>query len=206
MPILVSALQQGSGERLTVVLDDGREIKATLGVAAEWKLYVGKQLEERELESLRSSAALSLCKNRALELLNYRPMSQKELRDKLIAKGEAPGTAEDCVRWMAEQGFLNDARYAAMIARHYAAKGYGYGRVRQELRRRGVERELWEDAVEEMPEQDEKLDRFLSARLKDPRDRDQVRKVSAALLRRGYSWEEIRTALARRSAEIEDDL
>jgi len=205
MPVTITSVRSTSAERVSIALDNGQEIKMTLSAAAELRLYAGKQLEERELETLRSSAALSLCKNRALELLSYRPMSQKELRDKLVQKGEESQIAEASVQWLAEQGFLNDETYAGMVARHYAAKGYGQGRVRQELRRRGIDRSLWENAVEEMPDPDDKLERFLAARLKDPGDRDQVRKVSAALLRRGYSWEEIHTALARHCAEIEEE-
>ena len=53
---------------------------------------------------------------------------------------------------------------------------------------------------------DEKLHKFIAARLKDPNDREQLRKIGAALFRRGYSWEEIRTALRRYSDEnIEED-
>ncbi len=56
-----------------------------------------------------------------------------------------------------------------------------------------------------MPEADGRLDKFIAARLKDPGDRDQIRKISAALFRRGYSWEEIRTALRRHTDNIEED-
>lgn len=205
MPALVSALRQTSSERVTVTLDDGSEIKATLGVVAELRLFVGRALEDAELQQLRASASVALARNRGLELLSYRPMSCKELLDKLMQKGETPEDAEAAVAWLLEQGFLDDTRYAAQVVRHYAGKGYGEGRIRQELRRRGIPRELWDEAVREMPEPDDKLDRFLTSRLSDPRDREQVRKVSAALLRRGYSWEEIRSALSRRSAEIEDE-
>ena len=55
-----------------------------------------------------------------------------------------------------------------------------------------------------MPEQEDRIDSFLASRLKDPEDRAQVQKVSAALLRRGYSWEEIRAALARFRADWEE--
>ena len=54
-----------------------------------------------------------------------------------------------------------------------------------------------------MPVNESKIDKFISARLKDPEDREQVRKVSAALFRRGHSWEEIRAALERFNAEAE---
>ena len=90
------------------------------------------------------------------------------------------------------------------MVRHYAAKGFGEGRVRQELQRRGIDRELWEEALEQMPEGTDKLDRFIAARLTDPDDQGQVRKISAALFRRGYSWEEIRSALRRFQGEAGD--
>lgn len=203
MPALVSALRQTAAERVTVALDDGSEIKATLGVVAELRLYVGRALDDEELGLLRESASRALARNRAMELLSYRPMSCRELLDKLIQKGESSADAEDAVTWLRERGFLDDARYAGQIVRHYAGKGYGEGRIRQELRRRGIQRELWDEALEQAPAPEDKLDAFLASRLKDPGDRAQVQKVSAALLRRGYSWEEIRSALARVRAEAD---
>jgi regulatory protein len=124
---------------------------------------------------------------------------------KLIEKGEDEDTAEYCADWLVEHSLIDDESYAAAVARHYAAKGYGAGRVRAELGRRGISRELWENALSSMPENDNKIDRFISARLTDPDDRDAVRKISQALFRRGYSWDEIRSALERHRAEIQED-
>ena len=201
---IVSALRQTSPGRVTVTLCGGEEIKTTLNVITDLRLYSGRELDGEELKALRAASASALARNRAMELLSRRPMSEKELIDKLIRKGEDEETAADCARWLRENGFLNDESYAAAVARHYAAKGYGPGRVRAELSRRGVDRELWDDTLEAMPENTDKLDRFIAARLTDPEDRDQVRKVSAALYRRGYSWEEIRSALRRFNAETEE--
>ena len=41
--------------------------------------------------------------------------------------------------------------YAGVIVRHYGAMGYGPGRVKQELHRRGVPRELWDEALAQLP-------------------------------------------------------
>ena len=205
MEVSIKSLRQTSPERVSVELDSGEEIKATLALVAELRLFAGKELEERELEALRSSAALALCKNRGMELLSYRPMSAKELRDKLVQKGETSENAAAAADWLQTRGFLNDQRYAGMVVRHYAGKGYGTSRIRQELQRRGIPRELWEEALEEYPEQEDKIDSFLRSRLKDPGDRAQIQKASAALLRRGFSWEEIRAALARYRADWEED-
>ena len=98
---------------------------------------------------------------------------------------------------------MDDESYAQALGRHYAAKGYGPGRLKAELSKRGIDRELWDDTLESMPVNQQKIDKFISARLRDPEDREQIRKVSAALLRRGHSWEEIRAALERFNAEAE---
>ena len=102
-----------------------------------------------------------------------------------------------------DYGFVNDAEYAGMICRHYAAMGYGPGRVRTELQRRGVPKELWDQALEELPEGTDTIDRLLAQKLRgrDPSDRKEREKAAAALFRRGYSWDAIRAAMARYGAE-----
>ncbi len=201
----ITALRRTSADRITVALEDGSEIQSSLGVVTDWRLFTGKDLSEEELALLRRDSSRSLARDRALELVSRRLMSRKEVRGKLLQKGADEDAADYSVQWLAEHGFLNDESYASAVARHYAAKGYGAGRVRSELSRRGVDRELWDEAVEHMPETDGKLDKFIAARLKDPGDRDQIRKISAALFRRGYSWEEIRTALRQHTDNIEED-
>lgn len=201
---IVSAMRQTSPGRVTVTLSGGEEIKSTLNVVTDLRLYAGRELDGEELKELYRASRSALARNRAMEILSRRPMSEKELVDKLMGKGEDEETARDSARWLRENGFLDDEAYAAAVARHYAAKGYGPGRVRAELSRRGVDRELWDGTIEAMPENRDRLDRFIASRLTDPEDREQIRKVSAALYRRGYSWEEIRSALGRFHAETEE--
>ena len=90
--------------------------------------------------------------------------------------------------------------------RRCAAKGYGPRRVRQELQRRGIPKELWDMAMEQLPEQDDTIDRLLRSRLlgADPEDRAALKKASDALLRRGFSWEEIKEAIERYRVEDDD--
>lgn len=202
--MIISSIRQTSPGRLTVCFDDGAEIKSTLGVVTDMRLHSGRVLDEARVEELRLNSGRALARERALEYISRRPMSGKELRDKLLQKGESEDCAQYCVQWLTENGFLNDESYSAAIARHYASKGYGEGRIRAELSRRGIDRELWDDAVEAMPDNSGKIQKFISARLKDPTDRDQIRKVSQALYRRGFSWEEIRAALNSYNADSED--
>ena len=200
----VTAIRQDSPDRLRVVLEDGEEIRSTLGVVTALRLYAGRELDAEGLEELRRESGRALARERALTLVSQRQMSAKELRDKLRQKGIEPETAAWCVDWLTERGLLDEAAYAAAVVRHYAARGYGAGRVRAELSRRGLPRELADEAMEAMSGGQEKLDRLIAARLRDPGDRDEVRKLSASLYRRGFSSEEIRSALRRFETEIEE--
>ncbi len=152
-------------------------------------------------------ASAEAAKQRALVLLDRRDYSRAELLRKLAEKGFEQAAAEAAVDRLVSLGFVDDARYAPIVVRHYAAKGYGAQRIRGELQRRGIPRALWDDAMAEMPAQDETLDRLLCARLKgaDLADRAALKRAADALQRRGYSWDEINAAVERRRAENEED-
>ena len=78
--------------------------------------------------------------------------------------------------------------------------------MRQELLRRGVPKEFWEDALEQLPEARESIDAFLQKKCGSaaPDERERKR-LCDALLRRGFSWEEIREAWNRLGAEMPEE-
>lgn len=195
--MILCSLKQKSPERVTLILENGEELPSTLGVVTELRLFAGKDLDEEDLKLLRDKTALAKARDHALLLLSQRMHSQKELRDKLIRKGETAEAAEAAIDWLADHGYLDDESFAKSVVRHYSQKGYGAQRIRSELSRRGISREHWDGALEELAEPDGQIDIFLQKRLKDRNDRKEVQKLSAALLRRGYSWEEIRAAFQR---------
>lgn len=144
------------------------------------------------------NASFETLKNRALEMLGRRAMSRKELIDKLVQKGEVVEAAEEVADWLEEMRFLNDADYAGLIVRHYAEKGYGKKRIEQELWRRGIAKELWETALEDLPEGEVEIDRFIQSKLRgETPDKREEKRVIDALCRRGYSWDQINAGLRR---------
>lgn len=203
--MVVTAIKQSSPGRFVVEFDGGETLRSTLEAVTDARLYVGMELDEEAFEALKRSTSKALDRQKALEMLSRRPYSRRELKDKLLRRGTDEQSVEDCIAWLDEHGFLDDGEYAGAVARHYTAKGYGAARVKSELRRRGIERELADETLEALPENTEKIDAYIARRLSDPKDRDSVRKIGAALFRRGYSWEEIRAALRRFDTETEED-
>ncbi len=70
---------------------------------------------------------------RALSLLVRREHSQLELRRKLVAKGVETEDADAAVERMTREGWQDDARFAASLARSRAGNGYGPLRIEAEL-------------------------------------------------------------------------
>ena len=147
-------------------------------------------------------------KKRALRLLERRDYSRKELIVKLTEKDEPLEDAEAVADRMIELGVISDERYSRMLVRHYAAKGYGTCRIKQELYRHGIHTDLWEEAMEELPpppSQDEIIDKLLRSKLRSSEpDQKEIKKATDALLRRGFSWSEISASKQRVLNDCED--
>ena len=133
-------------------------------------------------------------------------MSAGELKQKLRDKGADPELAEQAVDRLLDLGAIDEEAYAAMVVRHYAAKGYGARRIEQELYRHRLPRETWAKALEELPESRDTLDALVRRRLQSaPIDRRGLKKLADSLLRRGYGWEEVRSAIARNTAQEDNE-
>jgi regulatory protein len=130
---------------------------------------------------------------RALARLARRDHSEQEIRRALRRDGFADEEIEGTVRRLRRDRYLDDAGFAARVARSRLAHArVGRNRVRLELRKKGVRRAVVEaglkEALSEVPEADT-VDalarRFWKSREKDePAHR--LRKLWAFLVRRGF--------------------
>lgn len=214
---------QHKPDRWLVWFEDGSLLRVGEGDVVSLRLYEGKELDEQEAAALTAAAEHSKLNERAVELLSARAMSRKELTDKLCApsrrrkptgetepepdpeqltrqREELRASAERIADRMEELGLLNDGEYGRAVARHYAAKGFGVRKIRDELYRRGVPRAYWEDALSELSEQDggDVLDELVRKKFRGAEPtRENLKKVSDYLARRGFGWEEISAALER---------
>lgn len=192
-------------ERVLVFLEEGDPLRITGHELLQFGLYPGMDLSPQLVVQLQAAGQRSESRVKAAQLASGRMLSRKELTDKLSRKGIDPDTAEETADWLESLGAVDDAGYAGVIVRHYGAMGYGAGRVRQELHRRGVPKELWDAALEQLPPPEEAIRKFLAGKLRGrcmtPED---SRRLAAALQRRGFAWQEIRPVLNEWGQEIEE--
>jgi len=152
-------------------------------------------------------ADLESTKKRALKILGNRNFSEQEMFKRLTGKGETEEAASEAVRWLVELGYISDSDYATLIVRHYSSKGYGVTRIRDELYKRGIPRDLWEEKLDEVNEDalDDAALEFLMKKLRGSDDKDDLRRASDALVRRGFSFEDARAAVNMYLTKVRQD-
>lgn len=204
--------------RWLVWLEDGTLLRVGEADVVSFSLYAGMELDETQLDGLRMAQEQAKLKQKALSLLSARPMSQRELERKLSANPRKKGMPEEgeeqreqrrdmaqqVAQRMAQVGLVNDREYASTVVRYYSRKGYGPAKIRDELYRRGVPRELWDQAMEELNQDDRQLRALVEKKLRGAvPTREELKKVSAYLARRGFGWEEISRVLRQVEEEAE---
>lgn len=192
--------------RVLVFLADGSLLKVTEQELLTFGLRSGDELDEETLGRLKEAAGVSNIKTTAADLIGRRAMSRRDLEKKLQEKGASEAEARYAGEWLEAIGALDDAAYAAALVRHCGDMGYGPRRAREKLREKGVPQELWEEALEELPPEGGQIDRFLQNKLRGRApDEKEKKRLTDALLRRGFSWSEVKSAWSCYGSEIPEE-
>jgi regulatory protein len=160
-------------------------------------LKVGLEVDEDFLDDLKMQAERRKARERAYYLLGYRDHSKKELRDKLLDSAR-PEIVDEILTMIEEQGLINDEEYARKLARYYLQqKNWGAKRAIFEMQKKGINQELAKLAIEECDvdviAQIHKIIEKKYYRYMD--DFKGQQKVIAALMRLGYSYDDVKTAI-----------
>ena len=136
----------------------------------------------------------------ALRLLGFRDHSSGELRDKLRDREYDDELIEGVIERLADQGWLDDKRFAEHQAEILVRKGWGPRRIEQKLRKHGVPRDLSQEAVSEAADTRGWLEtcrQRLVSRFDEPDelDRDTKQKAFRHLKHRGFAPSIIRRVL-----------
>lgn len=127
----------------------------------------------------------------AYRLLAQRAYSESQLAERMLAKGFTEAAVSHTVARLKEQGYLNDALFAADQTERLRKQGFGAERIRVKLAQKGIDPDAVEGALTSVASHNE-LDRarqFLASRfsadaLKQPKI---VARAFRLLLSRGYS-------------------
>lgn len=204
---------------MKITAKGGRKDKIHIYIDGEYKLTVdeifwfscgyisGDEIDEEELTAFEEAAGSRRAFNSALNSLDYRDHSEKEIRAKLMRKHGAE-YVDEAVEKLIELDLINDRRYAENYARElFEHKKFGKIRIKSELIAKGIASDIASETVNSLFEDEEpdNIQRIVDIIEKKYYNRmnDEVgrKKVFSALQRMGYSFSDIREAMS----EFSDD-
>ncbi len=176
----------------------------------QYAIKAGMHVPEETLCTLHEQSRYRRGYRRACHLLDERDYSRTMLYRKLMQTYQDKALCQKIVDALTEEGYLNDRRYAEKLAEHLVErKRYGIFRARQEMLKRGLDKELVEEFLAPLEEKAEEnipevLERKYGRDLTDPDDLKARKKVIAGMLRLGYDYRSVKNAIEDYFADWEE--
>lgn len=195
---MIITTQHGKGDKVHIYADNEYRLTVdetywlSLGIKEKSEID-GETFSELESGILRRRAF-----NKALDILSSREHCKKEIVTKLIQRGYDKEIAEETIEKLSDYGYIDDERFASLFARELKQrKKFGKGRIKQELLRKGIDRDIIENVlfeIEDNPceEITELLERKYPHFGEDEKNRN---RAINALLRYGYRIQDIKKAM-----------
>lgn len=181
--------------RYLVRFDSGVTMRLYRQTVEDYGLFTGKELTEDEIKTLRKDAGQMSAKMRAVRIVSASSVSKDDLHQRLIRKGEDPQQALEAVQWMSDLNLVDDRQTAEQIVSRCVARGYGLAKAKQTLYEKRIPKQYWQEALENYPDQTDKIVAFLRGRLGNDADERERKRAIDALVRRGHSYSQVRSAL-----------
>ena len=159
--MLITAIEPRRKGLSALYLDGEFALKLDTVTLLENRCDVGRELDDDELRGLIAESNERRAKEKALWLISYRSHSKKELTDKIRRTCDEE-SAQKAVERMEELGLINDEDYARRCAEQliFTKRLSRRGAV-AELSRKGIDRDLAEEAVEELDVDEQENIRFV---------------------------------------------
>ena len=158
----------------------------------------GCEIDEKEFEQLKFIIESRKAYAQALRYLTLRAHSADELYKKLIKKHSAECSAH-AIEKCREIGFIDDEDFAFRYANElFNKKKYGISRIRSELYSKGIDRGIIENVLNSLEfDFSQSIIEIIEKKYSDCfSDEKGKRRMIAGLMRLGYNYSDIKSALA----------
>ena len=172
---------------------------------AQYKIKTGSCFSQQELTLLYEKSNTNKAVQKAYNLLSYRSHSRSELYTKLCRNFDADCAEAACDK-MENLGLINDEEYCKAKAEYLInVKKCSLGETRAKLLTLGINKDIIKCCIQlyDSDVQAENLRYIIEKKYYSKLDQPQ--KVIAALMRKGFSYSDINSALRSMEIETEDE-
>lgn len=218
MKITDISLQKKNPNRVNISVDGAYKFSLDVYQVASLGIKTDKEYSEEELSELQTESQFGKLYARTLEYCLMRPHSAKEIRDYLWRKtretkyrsrrtgeimtkeGVSQEIADRVFNRLEEKQYIDDEKFARYwVENRNQTKGSSTRKLSNELRMKGVESSVINAAISQTERSD--VDELMKIITKKRRKYLDDQKLMQYLARQGFSFDDIKQALARYDTE-----
>lgn len=186
-----------------LILEDESELLIDSEIVAIKNLSAGSVIDN--VSDLLCESDKKRARSRAMWYLSRQDHSEKALFDKLIKGGFSPEASKAAVDRMVELGLIDDERYAARLCEFYADAGISLREQYAKLILKGVPSTIARTLTAKDGDETDKIRRLIKRKYALKLQKDEgVQKVYAALIRKGFSYSDVKSALREYSENLDN--
>lgn len=192
--ITVEKIESVGKGKIRVTFDTGLSCLLYRGEARSLNLSEECIITHNDYEHMLTDVIGKRAKKRAMHLLEQMDRTEKQLRDKLLANEYPQSCIDMAIEYVKSYHYIDDERYACNYVR-FAQEKKSRQRIKQDLMRKGIGRDIIEYALEEEFETDEteQIKELLEKKHFQYQESDQkeFQRIYNFLLRRGLHSSDI---------------
>lgn len=189
-----------------VTFDDGKYFNFDTDYLNSACIRVGDTLDGDTLKFHLNESDYIRAKARGMWFLDRAEYSEKTLYEKIVAGGISHTAAARAVARIKELGLIDDNRLAARLAERMSEAGVSKREAYAKLYNKGIPKDVIKTVLEETTfDEVSQIETIIEKKYRNKlSDKENVQKVYAALVRKGFSYREVSAALKKYQQEIED--
>lgn len=190
---------KGRGKKIHLLIDDEYQITTDIDFWAENYYKDGQEISEEEWQELTDKINFKKAVDKCYDLLSRRDHSVKELRTTLLRTVDEKN-ADRAIEKMLDYGYLDDEKYARNLVKYLSeSKRMSKNFIKQEMYKRGISPDIISNTIEdaEIDNTVALVDLILTKYAKKLEADDGYKKVVASLMRKGFSYSDIKNAFNR---------
>lgn len=194
--MLITNMKAVNAKKMYIETDEGEGFCLYSGEIKKLGILCGKELSAEDYRYIREEILVKRAKKRALYILNFGRKTEDQLKRKLIQDKYPSDVAKEAVDYVRSFGYLDDEAFAIDYIELNKER-----KSRREMARalfqKGISKESILHAMKETYNEEDNvraIRRLLQQKGYDPREKDDQKrqKIIGYLLRKGFSWREVK--------------
>ena len=186
--------QKNNNDRVNIYLDGNFAFGISIEILYKYGLEKDTEIDEEYIKNVLKAEERSKAINYALNFLNFKWRTEKEIRNKMLLKGYDEEIIQETISYLKEQKLIDDRRFAeGFVKDKINFNKLGKYRLKNELYNKGISGDIIDEVLSENC--DDELERAMElGRKKLPSykndDKNAIyRKLGGFLQRKGYSYD-----------------